>query len=292
MQYPCRVLHLFKFILYTQGKGESMNTITSRDNQWIKLACSLKQRKYRMKHRRLLAEGMRLIGDAAANGAEDAICFVTEKAIENEAFSYIYEKGKMLGWTFFLVTDMVYDKMKDTKSPQGIAAILPFFSYTMESLPAVSPDQAVVYIRDIQDPGNLGTVIRTAAAANAGAVLISEGSVDVYNDKTMRSAMGAIFKVPIVPCVTDEELDQFCAAEDRAVYGTAAEGTVSYTEADYDRPVILAFGNEGNGLEEEFLSCCDEILTIPMRQNTESLNLSMAAGIILYKAWEMKGFRE
>lgn len=269
-----------------------MNMITSRDNQWVKLACSLKQRKHRIEQQRLFVEGVRLVGDAAANGVCDALCFVTEKVQSHEQFQSIYDAGSALGWKFFTVTESVYDKLKDTKSPQGIAAVLPFFAYTMESLPAIPPEQVVLYIRDIQDPGNLGTVIRTAAAANAGAVLISEGSVDVYNDKTLRSAMGAVFKVPIVQNVTDEELDQFCANEDRVVYGTAADGTISYSDAAYDAPVILAFGNEGNGLEKEFLACCDEILTIPMRKNTESLNLSMAVGIVLYKAWETKGFKE
>lgn len=269
-----------------------MQSITSRDNQWVKLACSLKQRKHRLEQQRLFVEGLRLVSDAAANGIHDALCFVTQKAQEYPEFAVLQEQGEALGWTFYDVTDSVYDKLKDTKSPQGIAAVLPFFAYTMESLPAVTPDKVVLYVRDIQDPGNLGTIIRTAAAANVGAVLVSEGSVDVYNDKTLRSAMGAVFKVPIVANVTDEALDQFCVDEDRAVYGTAAQGTVSYVDADYDRPVILAFGNEGNGLGEEFLSCCDEVLTIPMRKNTESLNLSMAVGIVLYKAWEMKGFRE
>lgn len=269
-----------------------MQSITSRDNQWVKLACSLKQRKHRLEQQRLFVEGLRLVSDAAANGIHDALCFVTQKAQEYPEFAVLQEQGEALGWTFYDVTDSVYDKLKDTKSPQGIAAVLPFFAYTMESLPAVAPDQVVLYVRDIQDPGNLGTIIRTAAAANVGAVLVSEGSVDVYNDKTLRSAMGAVFKIPIVANVTDEALDQFCVDEDRAVYGTAAQGTVSYVDADYDRPVILAFGNEGNGLGEEFLSCCDEVLTIPMRKNTESLNLSMAVGIVLYKAWEMKGFRE
>ena len=92
--------------------------------------------------------------------------------------------------------------------------------------------------------------------------------------------------------MTDEQLDTFCANEDRLVYGTAAQGSVSYVHADYSHPVVLAFGNEGSGLGEEFLSCCDDVLTIPMRSDTESLNLSMSVGIVLYKAWETNGFRE
>lgn len=271
---------------------EEMKEITSRDNQWIKLACAVKQKKGRQTQQRVFVEGMRLIQDAIATGIQDGICFVSPKGRENERFAALYEEGCRLQWTFFSVTDSVYDKIKDTKTPQGIAAMLPFFVYDLNSLPAVSPDKVVLYLRAIQDPGNLGTIIRTAAAANTGAILLSEDSVDVYNDKTIRSAMGAIFKIPIVQHVTDEELDAFCADEDRLVYGTAMQGTVSYVQADYSRPVILAFGNEGNGLGEEFLSCCDDILTIPMRSDTESLNLSMSVGIVLYKAWEMNGFQE
>ena len=149
-----------------------------------------------------------------------------------------YMRGLELGWTFYAVTDSVYDKLKDTKTPQGLAAMLPFFAYTFDALPAIDPEKAVLYLRSVQDPGNLGTILRTAAAANVGAVLLSEGCVDVYNDKTVRSAMGAIFKVPVVQDVTDEQLDQFCSDEDRNIYGTAAEGSVSYVDADYNRPVF------------------------------------------------------
>lgn len=269
-----------------------MNEITSRDNQWVKMACSLKQKKGRQAHQRVFVEGLRVIADAAAMNIPDAICFVSEKGRGLDGFEALYAKGIELGWTFYAVTDSVYDKLKDTKTPQGLAAMLPFFAYTFDSLPAIALEKAVLYLRSIQDPGNLGTILRTAAAANAGAVLLSEGSVDVYNDKTIRSAMGAIFKVPVVQDVTDEQLDQFCADEDRQVYGTAPEGSISYVDADYNQPVILAFGNEGNGLPEPFLACCDDVLTIPMRLDTESLNLSMSVGIVLYKAWEKNGFKE
>ena len=271
---------------------EEIKEITSRDNQWVKLACAVKQKKGRQTQQRVFVEGLRLVSDAMATGIHDGICFVSPKGKAHEEFAALYEEGRRLDWTFFLVTDSVYDKIKDTKTPQGIAALLPFFAYDLESLPAIAPDKAVLYLRAIQDPGNLGTIIRTAAAANTGAILLSEDSVDVYNDKTIRSAMGAIFKIPIVQQVTDEQLDMFCANEDRLVYGTAAQGSVSYVDAEYSRPVVLAFGNEGSGLGEEFLSCCDDVLTIPMRSNTESLNLSMSVGIVLYKAWETNGFRE
>lgn len=266
-----------------------MNTITSRDNQWIKLACSLKYKKGRLDNQCVFVEGMRIVVDAADNGLHDAVCFVSPKESDSEEFLSLYEKGNQLGWTFFAVTDSVYDKIKDTKSPQGIAAMIPFFDYTFSTLPSIDANQVVVYLQEIQDPGNLGTILRTAAAANAGAVFLSEGSVDVYNDKTIRGAMGAIFKIPVIQGVTEEELQSFCASQGRTIYGTAASGTVSYEKADYNRPVV-AFGNEGNGLCDDFLKNCGEVVTIPMCSNTESLNLSMSVGLILYKIWECHAF--
>lgn len=269
-----------------------INAITSRDNQWVKLACSLKQKKGRLANQRVFVEGMRVVSDAVQHGIQDAICFVSPKGRDNEGFQKLYDQGTALGWSFFAVTDSVYDKLKDTKSPQGIAAMLPFFAYTFSTLPPIAANQSVVYLQDIQDPGNLGTIVRTAAAANVGAVFLSDDSADVYNDKTIRSAMGAIFKVPVVQNVTEDELKKFCTSQGRLVYGTAPQGTVSYDKADYSVPVVLAFGNEGNGLNHSFIAGCDQVLTIPMRRNTESLNLSMSVGIVIYKSWEGNGFNE
>lgn len=104
-----------------------MNEIVSRDNQWVKMACSLKQKKGRQAHRRVFVEGLRVIGDAAVMGIPDAICFVSPKGRELAGFDEVYARGLELGWTFYAVTDSVYDKLKDTKTPQGLAAMLPFF---------------------------------------------------------------------------------------------------------------------------------------------------------------------
>ena len=112
-----------------------MNEITSRDNQWVKMACSLKQKKGRQAHQRVFVEGLRVIADAAAMNIPDVICFVSEKGRGLDGFEALYAKGIELGWTFYAVTDSVYDKLKDTKTPQGLAAMLPFFAYTFDSLP-------------------------------------------------------------------------------------------------------------------------------------------------------------
>ena len=165
-----------------ENKYETMKSITSRDNQWIKKACSLKQKKGRQQERMVFVEGMRVVRDAAESGIRRAVCFLSPKGREHEKFQDIYDMGRALDWTFFSVTDSVYDKLKDTKAPQGIAAMLPYVTVSLDELNGLAPRQAVVYLQAVQDPGNLGTIIRTAAAANAAAILLSEGSVDVYND--------------------------------------------------------------------------------------------------------------
>lgn len=269
-----------------------MNTITSRDNRWIKLACSLKQRKGRVAEHRFFIEGVRIISDAISVGICDGICFVLPKAMAQPGFDELREKGERQGWQFFSVTESVYDKIKDTKNPQGLAAMVPFFSYTMDDVKALPKEKIIVYLEDVQDPGNLGTILRTAAAMSAGAILISPDSVDVYNDKTIRSAMGALFKIPVVQQVTQEALLAYCRGSQRILMGTTPHTTQTYDRASYDKPFVVAFGNEGRGLSGSLLEACDEKIRIPMRGDTESLNLSLSAGIILYKAWETKGFQE
>lgn len=269
-----------------------MNEIISRDNQWVKLACSLKHKKERTLGRQLFVEGFRLIEEAARSGLSEVLCFVSPAGRQKDTFSRLYEEGLQLGWQFYAVTDSVYDKLKDTQNPQGIAAILPFFEHTLSGLTAEKLGaKPVLFMQAVQDPGNLGTIIRTAAAANAGAVLLSPGSVDLYNSKTLRSAMGAVFKIPVVPNVDDEALLRFCADHQRQLIGTTPHGTSSYAAVDYGQPVVLAFGNEGAGLTEALMSRCSSLITIPMRRDTESLNLSMSVGLVLYKAWECQGFK-
>ena len=139
-----------------------MKEITSRENQWVRMAHSLKKKKGRQEQSRFLAEGFRLLSDAIQVGVMDGICFVTEKGMHHEGFDTFLSRGETLGWTFFHVTDSVYDKIKDTGNPQGMAAMLPLFPYTLQALDTLKADRPVLYLEDIQDPGNLGTMMRTA----------------------------------------------------------------------------------------------------------------------------------
>jgi TrmH family RNA methyltransferase len=284
VQYPAG------YCTYLVLKGITMKEILSKDNQWIKMAVALKTKKGRLQHQRLFVEGLRIVADAACCGLTEGVCFVTEEGRRRSGFAEFYEMAGALNWQFYVVPDGVYQKISDTQNPQGIAAMLPFFEYGFSDAMAAAGNRPLLFLQAIQDPGNLGTVLRTAAAANVGAVLLGVNSVDLYNDKTLRSAMGAVFKIPVVRNVTDEAVFNFSSQSGRIILGTTPHGTVSYANADYTRPVVLAFGNEANGLTQSFMDRCDTLITIPMREGMESLNLSMSVGVVVYKAWEMTGF--
>lgn len=269
-----------------------MKEITSRDNRLVKLAVRLQQKKYRYEERRLIAEGFRIVEDAVHTGITDGICLVAAEVVERPELQNLQAESEKVGWEWYLLPDRIYEKVKETHSSQGITAILPFFEYTFENLPEVANERPILYLEAIQDPGNLGTILRTAAAANVGAVFLSPDCVDLYNGKTVRSAMGAIFKVPVVQNVSLERISSFCDEKKRILTGTLLGANKLYTQVDWRQPTVIAFGNEGNGLSQACAEACRQALTIPMKSHTESLNLATSVAVVLYKAWEEAGFAD
>lgn len=176
------------------------------------------------------------------------------------------------------VSEEVFKKISDTQSPQGILCVVKRSHYEI-------PMDADSYIllENLQDPGNLGTIIRTAEGAGVGAVLLSEGCVDLYSPKTVRATMGSLFRMTV--CTDVKLLD--CIEKLRArgvkVYATYLPGSVPYTEPDYSGPTAFVIGNEGNGLTTACAEACDERIRIPMSGQLESLNASVAAALVMYE---------
>lgn len=268
-----------------------MNRIESTDNKLVKLAVSLKNKKYRYEERLFLAEGFRLLEELAYAKIAKITCFVNDLGQAAERFGQLYNQGRELGWSFFTVTDSVYAKIKETQSSQGIIGIVPFCDTLLGQL-GQRGNQPFIYLDGIQDPGNLGTIIRTAGATACSGILLSEDCVDLYNGKTIRSTMGGLFKVPIVQQVTAAQLQLFVKNQQLRLIGTGLTNARVYTEVSFQEPLVIAFGNEGNGLSAAVLERCEECVTIPMSTGTESLNLSVAVGVVLYKAWEINEFKE
>lgn len=183
----------------------------------------------------------------------------------------------------FLVTDEVLRKIADTQTPQGIVCVLKQKHYTLEQL-ITRKNPLLVVLEDLQDPGNLGTILRTGEGAGITGVIMSKDTVDLYNPKTIRATMGSVYRVPFVYA---EDLKQVLATLKEAgitSYAAHLKGTKYYDSFDFRKGTAFLIGNEGNGLQTDTAEQADVYLKIPMEGKLESLNAAVATSILMYEA--------
>ena len=183
----------------------------------------------------------------------------------------------------FLVADEVLRKIADTQTPQGIVCVLKQKHYTLEQL-ITKKNPLLVVLEDLQDPGNLGTILRTGEGAGITGVIMSKDTVDLYNPKTIRATMGSVYRVPFVYA---EDLKQVLATLKEAgitSYAAHLKGTKYYDSFDFRKGTAFLIGNEGNGLQTERAEQADVYLKIPMEGKLESLNAAVATSILMYEA--------
>ncbi len=177
-----------------------------------------------------------------------------------------------------VVSDDVFAKISDTKTPQGIAAVVRMRRYELADLTTGGP---VLILEDIQDPGNLGTMIRSAEGAGAGGIIMDPSTVDIYNPKVIRGTMGAFFRVPHVICPVSDAVAALKEAE-YTIYAAHLAGQKSFTEVGYGKAAFM-IGNEGRGLSDQSAALADTYIRIPMEGELESLNASVAASLLMYE---------
>lgn len=191
-----------------------------------------------------------------------------------------------------VLSSEVYGKVSDTKTPQGILCELQQFHYSLEELLGAGMDENALFmvLEDLQDPGNVGTILRTAEGAGVSAVLMTKGTADIYNPKTIRSTMGSIYRVPFVSVEDVAEAIRMLKERGVKVYAAHLKGKNYYQNMNLSGKVAFLIGNEGNGLKDSTAELADEYLKIPMCGKVESLNAAMAAGLLMYqKAFGIKG---
>lgn len=183
----------------------------------------------------------------------------------------------------FLVTDEVFRKISDTQTPQGILCVLRQKHYTLEEL-LTRENPLLVILEDLQDPGNLGTILRTGEGAGITGVIMSKNTVDLYNPKTIRATMGSIYRVPFL--YVEDLKPVFTELKKKGIQSYAAHlrGTKYYDALDFTKGTALLIGNEGNGLRTETAELADQYLKIPMEGQVESLNAAIATSILMYEA--------
>lgn len=259
--------------------------ITSRDNEQIKIVRGLlRDRKLRQERRQFVAEGVRLIEDGLSAGLIPNIVLYnnellgrTERGLQLLAdIERLHQSGRPL---LREVDDKALRDLADTVTPQGIVAS---FAYPqIATLPDAVP--LIVIADGLQDPGNLGTILRSAEAAGATAVYLSPDSVDVYSPKVVRAAMGAHFRLPLYPDASWDDISAMLKAEQQVV-ATEMSGGTAYYDLDWRKPSVIIVGNEGRGLSEAARRLATVTASIPMQGRAESLNAAMATTVVLFEA--------
>ena len=205
------------------------------------------------------------------------------KIYASESFAYD-NKELLCNYEYEMVSDTVYKQMSDTKTPQGIMATVKMLEYSLEDILSEGRTPMVVSLENIQDPGNLGTIIRTAEGAGATGIIMSQDTGDIYNPKTIRSTMGSLFRMPFM--YTEDIMGMAEKLKQRGINLFAAHlsGKDYYYNEDMTCPMAVMIGNEGNGLTDALTGKADTLIKIPMEGQLESLNAAVSNAIILYEA--------
>jgi len=255
-----------------------MQIITSKDNEIIKNIRKLKEKKYRDQQNEYIVESVKMIKEAILEEAKVKLIVVCEENVNSGAIDkkLLYEIAK---YECIYVSKKVFDLISDVQTPQGMLAVIE----KENSEDKIDYTEDVIVVLDgIQDPGNLGTILRTIDSVGLKQVIVSKETADSYNPKVVRSTMGAIFRVKVIESNNIIETLKNMKKHKYKIMATSLETSHSIYDVDYNKKVIV-IGNEANGVSKEILDYADEKIKIPMLGKTESLNASVATGVILYE---------
>ena len=249
--------------------------ITSTANQQVKQLIQLnKKGKLRDARDVFVVEGPRMFREAPKERIEKI--YISESYFKNQR----QEMGS--GIPYEVVQDSVFKAMCDTQTPQGILCLVKQYHYTLKDL-LKKTNPLLLILENIQDPGNLGTMLRTGEGAGIDGVIITRNSADPFHPKTLRSTMGSVYRVPVFVSEDLNEDIQKLKSHGISLYAAHLKGRASYGEPDYNKGTAFLIGNEGDGLTEETASLADCLIRIPMEGSVESLNAAIAAALLMYE---------
>lgn len=253
-----------------------MKIINSVQNETIKYYEKLKDKTFRKETGLFIIEGYHTVQEALKTSLVDLVLSTDEEFLQK-----IEKQVKTC-----LVNDAIIKKLSNTKNPQNVVAIVKMFSTSDDQLSLLIKENTkelkIVAFDEINDPGNLGTLIRTAAALGYQAVVLSKNSVDVFNDKTLRASQGAIFKIKIIYTELDKAL-KYLHHENVKLIGTSLQKAKNLNDVKRASRYLLCLGNEARGISSQILDLMDENIKLTMHNDVESLNVMIAGSIILYE---------
>ena len=260
-----------------------MERITSRENPKFKLLSSLmSSKKERTAQGLFVAEGLRLVSDAVKSGLTPVSVFLSDSFAEkfSERLPEICKGCK----NNYVISDSLAEKIADTKSTQGLFAVFNVLDKNL-NIDTIYNNGHFVFIVSLQDPGNVGTIIRTAEALGLNGVIMTSDCPDVYSPKVLRSTMGSAFRIPVTVCADPIEMLDLLHQNGFSTYAAVLdENSLTLGSFKFSDKSVVLIGNEANGLKDEVIKKCQNSLMIPMKGSAESLNAASAANIIM---WEM-----
>lgn len=249
--------------------------LISRDNQYVKGAIKLKQKKFREQEGKFLAEGVRFISEAIQEGLTEYILY-SEKLLKTRGGEELLKANV----PFYEIEDKVLSELCDTENPQGAAAVV----RKPEAVIDIKNCSFIVILDGVQDPGNLGTIIRTCDAAGVEGIFLIKGTADIYNDKVLRSTMGSVFHIPTEASADFDEVNRRLLEEGYSVYASSLSESTELYSCSFKGKTAVIIGNEANGVPENHIKAATDRIRIPMPGRAESLNAATAAAVILFEA--------
>lgn len=266
---------------------EALEQIESAANAKLKLVTKLHMHKYRKEEGMFLAEGVRLAEMAVAAKWPMAFALATDKALQNDRVVKLVETLQSWECPVYQISEDLYGKVSDTVNGQGFILVVKKRIFTwQEVLRGPEGTAPLLAVMDgLQDPGNVGTIIRSADALGCTGVVCLEGTVDLFSDKVVRSSMGSLFNIPFLDNIPRSTFIDACHDNEVNMVVTALDKlALKHYLAEYNSPTAIVFGNEGNGISQEIMEAADRMVYIPMSGKAESLNVASAAAIVLYEA--------
>ena len=255
-----------------------MQTITSKDNELIKHIRKLKDKKYRDESNEYIVEGVKLVEEAVKENAkikQIIVCEDTTRTYEIPTHIML----EIAKYECIYVSDKIFNIITQVTNPQGIMAII---EKNAQDAQIDYTQDIIVVLDDVQDPGNLGTILRTVDSIGLNQIIVSKGTADAFNSKVVRSTMGAIFRIKIIEVEDLAQAIKEMRKHHFKLMVTSLQTENSIYDIDFNKKIIVV-GNEANGVSKEIQDMADEKAKIPMLGRTESLNASVAAGVVMYE---------
>lgn len=269
-------------------------TITSKDNKFIKMVKSLNQKKYREFEEKYFIEGIKIISEAVKQKIKlEDIIICPEVLNKVRSGAEFGESLERTGYRINYVPEKIFNEICSTETPQGILAVISQKEYDLDSL-ALKTNGFYIVLDGISDPGNLGTIIRTADAAGADGVFLSDGCTDVFSPKTLRATMGSVFRVNVFENINLEDMLHKMKQNGIKILAASIDAKKLYFEEDFGIGTAVVIGSEAHGIRPVVQDLADSMIRIPMSEQIDSLNASVAAGILIYerfrRTWKAQYF--